>query len=58
MTKWYALDANGDIVGLGEHESFDAAVQWAASVGRICAWIADAETARGWLASLQALLKE
>lgn len=57
-THWYALNAEGDIVGLGEHRGFEAASTHADMAHPGCVWVADAETARSWSISLRILLRD
>ena len=55
-TNWYAFVDTGDMVALGEHESFHEADE--VSPGNTV-WIVDAEGARDWLVQLrEALTKD
>ena len=51
--KWYALNQEGDMVCIGEFESFTYADE---SLEYSPVWIADEETARMWLSQLKELL--
>lgn len=53
---WYALNGDGDIVGLGRHEDFEDASDWADVHHPGCVWVVDAEGASSWYLSLSALL--
>ena len=52
MTKWYGLNAAGDMVYVGEFEDFDAADDAAPDI----VWLVDESTARDWLVQLKELL--
>lgn len=54
MSNWYALNNEGDMVSLGEHEDFDGAAS--TEVGLAAVWVIDDEGARDWLVSLAVLL--
>lgn len=56
MKNWYALSNNGDMVALGEHESFDDLEDSIGGNGFV--WIASEETAREWLNQLMILLEK
>lgn len=56
MKNWYALSNSGDMIALGEHESFDDVEDSFRGNGFV--WIADEETAREWLNQLMILLEE
>ena len=53
MTKWYALNQEGDMVYVGEFEDFTDADE---SLEYSPVWLVDEETARTWLAQLTELL--
>jgi hypothetical protein len=53
MTKWYALNDEGNLVYVGEFETFEEAD--AAQPGLV--WLIDEATAREWLASLKEMLE-
>ena len=55
MTKWYALDMNGDMIYLGEYEDFEGAVTGKDDGSLV--WIASEETARTWLKQLKEMLE-
>ena len=54
MTKWYAHDQQGDMVFVGEFETFDEADE---SMGYSPVWLVDEEVARQWLVQLKEMLK-
>lgn len=53
MTKWYALDYNGDMVYVGAFETFDEAEE---SMKYTPVWLVDEDCARAWLRELQEML--
>lgn len=55
MTKWYALDGNGDMICVGEFDCFEAADE---SLPYSSVWLVDEECARTWLVQLTDLLGE
>lgn len=54
LTKWYALDQNGDMIYVGEFETFEAADE---SLNTNVVWLVDEETARTWLTQLKEMMK-
>lgn len=52
-TKWYALDQDGDMVYVGEFESFTDADE---SLEYSPVWLVSEEMARMWLSQLKGLL--
>jgi hypothetical protein len=54
MTKWYALDQNGDMIYVGEYEDFEGADT---AAGSSVVWLADEEVARTWLMQLKEMLE-
>jgi glycerol-3-phosphate responsive antiterminator len=54
LIKWYALDQNGDMVYVGEFETFEAADE---SLNTNVVWLVDEETARTWLTQLKEMMK-
>ena len=55
--KWYALDAGGEMIYLGEFTAFDEADEYARDQGIDTVWIVDASGARDWLVQLKEILK-
>lgn len=49
MTQWFALSGNGDIVSVGEFDTFDDAEE---SLKHSPVWLVPEEVARDWLISL------
>lgn len=53
MTKWYALNDEGNLISVGEFETFDEACD---SVEHGLIWLIDEAAAREWLVSLKEML--
>ena len=54
MEKFFALDAGGDIVGLGEFKGWEQAAETEAGLEAV--YVLGEESARDWLVSLAVLL--
>lgn len=54
MTKWYALDPQGDMVFVGEFETLDEADE---SLEHSPVWLFDEEASRQCLVQLEEVLK-
>ena len=55
MSRWYAIDMNGDMIYLGEYEDFEGAVTGKDNGSFVR--IASEETARTWLKQLKEMLE-
>lgn len=53
-TNWYALDQNGNMIYVGEFETFEQADE---SLRISVVWLVDEETARTWLMQLKEMLE-
>ena len=54
MTRWYALDQQGDMVFVGEFESFGEADR---SMDYSLVWLVDEDAAHQWLVQLKEMLE-
>lgn len=46
---WFALTVHGELIPVGEHETFDDADQYTSDRGLETYWLADVHKARQWL---------